>query len=165
MSDDVDMAMAYAEERKKRLAVERRLIALLYETMPYTAAVNDLLLKLAQGNMEGTQELLKTLVTWRSDLEINIYLNMIKPVTEAQLIDPAVATNAEGWRDMDRATVDAMQERGLPFAKEVYEEWDKLANMPGTSLLSVADAREKSVEIFKRVIEQTVKRIKAQQEQ
>jgi hypothetical protein len=156
LKTEADFAFAYAEERKMRLALEDRINAMLYELVPFSAGALNLVEAVINRDTSMIFESIKLITRWRSDVEINMMLNLIKPAGTVNLLDESILHKINGLGDIPERDIDHIKDVLFASAKKIYEEWDALSE-DYADIATCEEAREISVKALHEMVSQTKK--------
>jgi len=74
---EADFAFEYARERKMRMALETRMLAIIHEAVPFLQVTERLITAVIDVDSENIVAHIKQLTAWRAELEINLRLNTV----------------------------------------------------------------------------------------
>lgn len=127
---EVDFAMKYADERKKSMKLESRLMALLYETIAQHELMVGLVESLARADGDQTSYCMKKFTEWRVDTEAIVYLNLFRPAGDQKFLrDDHVKYKA--LELLPPGVMEEIKQRLATQAKIVFEEWVDYAKAHG----------------------------------
>lgn len=160
MNKEVDFALQYADERRMRINLERRLHSMMFNVFPFlTVSVEMARAVLAKDN-DGIAENLGKLLNWYTDVEIDLGLQILHPVgTYVPMGDRPVGPPHTGSiGDVpDHVMTAAANEYEKSF-KEVQKEWLALGYDSHDAI------RRRGLEKSVGTLEETIKTLKREKE-
>lgn len=125
MTDEVDFALKYAAERKQRMALEQRVNAFIFETVPFVNATIALIHSFLTNKPKASSEIIKRLVSWQSDMEVMTLINIYQPAGSNRLLPTGKLPTTNGA--IPEETLEHIHEIVRAASKTVHEEWHQFA--------------------------------------
>ncbi len=131
MSEEIDMAMAYTEERKMRIKAIQRIHSLVYNLVPFVGSVATLIEGVMRDDSTKVSQSIKILTTVRAQVESDMMLNIFKPADEEPFFEQEEIEKSSSLHDLGDKNIDAMKEVLEVSAKLCFYEWNALAKELG----------------------------------
>lgn len=148
MTDEVDMALKYAEERRMRMRLEQRVLAITGEAMFINTAAKELLTGIVTNNNHKIASQMRNIVAWSSDLDLQINLNLFAAAGKNPMIsfDEFVKDEIHDYMDLPehlRRKAETIMKKNVEATRE---EWDKL--VMGTNIMQADESRDARIMAF-----------------
>jgi hypothetical protein len=128
---EVDMAMAYSEERKIRMAAMVRIESFMYNLVPYIGASASLVDAVIDRNTDDIAEAIKHVTMFRAQLEADLMINLFDPVDGEAYFTEKQIKACHSLGDLGDETLNELKDTLQSAAKKVYEQWNTLAEELG----------------------------------
>jgi hypothetical protein len=137
---EVDMAMAYSEERKIRMAAMVRIESMLYNMVPFIGAAAALVDAVMNHDTDELADAIKMVTVFRSQLEADLMINLFDPVDGEAYFTEKQIKDCRSLGDLSDETLNELKDTLQSAAKKVYEQWNALAKELGH--MSIGERRK-----------------------
>ena len=142
MTDEVEMALKYAKERKMRIQLTERLYSLMYALVPFMGSSWELVHGTLEPDPQIMADSMKALTKWSGEVETSLMVNMFWPVTgeEPFFSEDDLRKNC-ALRDMPDHKMEAMRDVLAAACKHVTAEWNNKAHEFGAMTAKAISAQ------------------------
>lgn len=141
MSDEVDIAMAYSEERKMRMAAMERINGMMYDLVPLVGRVDELISATLKQDADEIASCIKGLTRIQSQVEAGMMLNLFRPVDGVAFFPEDQIRKINSLNELSPKLIESMRARLEASSRRNFKEWNTVAEEIGH--MSVKDRFER----------------------
>ena len=124
MEEEVEFAVKYAEERRKRIELEKRLLGMIFHVFPYSRQSIGLVQAMTEKKQKEMAQRASKILHWHAGVELSIAYNLLFPVGDMlPCMEGFNPREADGIDEIPSERMDALAEATKAAAKLVEADW------------------------------------------